>query len=159
MITPEEKQLLRDELKEFKRELNVMSGINESVTADVKRAGKLIDIVKTIDDVYACLGRTKPEVSNYDFLPLESRERALNEQYIIDMILLFNEGWIADFTNSSQRKYYVWFERKASGWVVLDVSFLAVACSGCGSGWYYKDEATAKYCSKQFLSIYNKALN
>lgn len=118
---------------------------------------KLIDIVKTIDDVYKHLGRKKPTILDYKFLHEQKRERALNTQYIDDISELFNEGWIPDFTNHNQYKYYNCFEKKDSGWVFVGCSHLIYG-SSLGFGFYFKSREISQYCGKQFLDIYSKIL-
>ena len=114
--------------------------------------------VKTIEDVYSELKRKQPKLSDYKFLPESKREYALNNQYIEDIVELFNEGWKVDFSNRNQYKYYPYFEKGRSGWVLYGVYGICLS-SFCGSGFYYKDRETAQYCATQFLSIYKKILD
>jgi len=66
--------------------------------------------------------------------------------------------WKADFTDNTP-KYYPWFRKTASGWVLY-----AVYCDRDGScrpgGCYFKEESTARLITERFLSIsYTRWLN
>lgn len=118
---------------------------------------KLIDRINSLDDIYKELGRKKPTIDDYKHLPQIKRERALNTQYIDDSAECLNEGVIMDFTNRNQRKYYNYFERTSSGWVL---SFVRFNCYGSavGSGFYFKDEETSRFAAKLLIKEYNKVL-
>jgi hypothetical protein len=113
--------------------------------------------VKTIEDVYKELNRQMPTLKNYEFLPIIKREEALNLQYQLGIVELFNEGWIADWTNTSQYKYYPWFRKGASGWFLDSVGGDG-STAILGSDFYYKDRETANHCVNLFIDIYKKTL-
>jgi len=119
---------------------------------------KLIDRINTIEDVYKELNRKQPILSDYKFLPVEKREKAMCNQYAEDISEVFAEGLKFDFTNLNQRKYYNWYEKKQNSWV-LDSVLYGCLCSVFVSGFYFKDEETAKHCANKFLdSVYSKVL-
>lgn len=90
--------------------------------------------------------------------PKTKLEKVVNATVKINYIsLALNEGWIPDFNDTSQRKYYPYFVFSAGGWSVFGAaSWNAVA--GVGSGFYYKDEKTALHAAKTFLEIYRDYL-
>lgn len=124
----------------------------------IKKITNLFESIDNIDDVYKELGRNKPTLKDYSFLPKEKRERALNSQYIDDISELFNEGWIPNFDNRQQYKYYPYFIKESSGWRLDVVSFQSFS-SFCGSGFYFKDRESATFCANKFLDIYKKVLD
>jgi hypothetical protein len=73
---------------------------------------------------------------------------------------VFNEGWIADFKDSNQHKYYPWFERKSSGWVFRGSVSQFVLSAGWGALSYFKNKDIANYIgnNKEFVDIYNEYL-
>lgn len=75
-------------------------------------------------------------------------------QYIIKAL---NEGWIPDFTNSGQYKYYPWFERKSGGWA-FDHSFYDCCYSFIGFGFHLKSRELSDYIGKQFIDVYKEYL-
>lgn len=73
---------------------------------------------------------------------------------------VFNEGWIADFKDSNQYKYYPWFEKKCSGWVFDGSNSRSVGSSGWGALSYFKNKDIVNYIcnNKEFVNIYNEYL-
>lgn len=86
--------------------------------------------------------------------PLLKLEKHSNADFKINIISeLFNEGVILNWLDRNQPKYYILFERKASGWVVgvvLDDRYVATA----GSGFYFKDRETAQFVADNFMDIF-----
>lgn len=119
---------------------------------------KLIDRITTIEEVYEELGRKMPTLKDYKFLPEKKQVKALNTQYIEDISELFNEEWVPNFLNPKEYKYYPYFERNTSSWLVSYCGYRNYY-SFMGSGFYYKDSEIALYCGNQFLDIYSKVLD
>jgi hypothetical protein len=119
---------------------------------------KLINRIKTINDVYKELGRRMPTISDYSFLPLYQQEYSLNLQYITDISELFNEGWVTDWINYNQYKYYSYFKKVGGVWsfyiCICDINFAYRP-----AGFYFEKKENAEYCGKQFLKIYSKILD
>lgn len=76
------------------------------------------------------------------------------------IIKALNEGWVADFSNSSQYKYYPWLKSNGSG---LGLSCLDDVDGGSdspvGSRLYLKSAELARYAGTQFIDIYNEYNN
>jgi len=117
----------------------------------------IIDRIKSWDNVVEYFSSEKIILPYSD--PTTKQQKSTNAfvklQYIIKAL---NEGWIPDFTNSGQYKYYPWFEKKAhGGWV-----FGGSGCGGCGSvvgsGFHLKSRELSDYVGKQFLDIYKEYL-
>lgn len=66
---------------------------------------KLIDRIKNMDDVYYELGIIKEKFENGFMFPED-----LDAAKIRLIIKVFNEGWEPDWTNSSEYKYFTWFD-------------------------------------------------
>jgi len=62
--------------------------------------------------------------------------------------------WKADFDNRNTSKWYNWFEKKSSGWVV-DCSVGYDYASNLGSAFYYQTEGKAKHGLKHFKQYYD----
>lgn len=126
----------------------------------IKKVHNIFEIVDNIDDIYKELGRSKPTIKNYTHLPESKRERALNLQYIDDIYELFNDGWIIDWNNSNQYKYYPYFRKNGSGWSLGGVGAVSVSFgSAVGSGFYGKNKEIVNFIVSKFLDIYIKTLN
>ena len=71
--------------------------------------------IKTYEDACAALNRDP------DVLPDVSMFQARNQQWLVDMYKLsviaeaLNEGWVADFSDPDEFKYYPWFYMGSSG--------------------------------------------
>jgi len=113
---------------------------------------KLSDRIKSYVDVCKELCRPILTIKDFKFLPENQRAKALANHQWENISELFNQGWKPDFTNINQAKYYVWYERKSTGWVVCyfsDRGYYSI----CGSGFYFKDSETALYVANTFLPI------
>ncbi len=96
-------------------------------------------------------------IEDFSFLPEDQRKKTLAFHKIQNIIKLFNEGWKPDFNNANQRKYYPYFVKNASGWVLFS-SYYRSSYSFDEVG-FYQDEDTSNHCARLFLPIYNEYLN
>lgn len=69
-----------------------------------------------------------------------------------------NGDWIPDFTNSSQPKYFIWWDL-SSGEAVYFYSDFYFQGSCCSARLCFLDEKTAKHAGKYFQPEFNKYLN
>lgn len=119
----------------------------------------IIDKVKDIDDIFRILGTTYGEVVPWK-KPKNKKQKSQNALSLIQCITeVYNEGVELDWDDSTQYKYYPYFEKKAhgGGWVVVSCAcYCAVArlCSGC----YYKSSEVALDAANKFLHIYRDYL-
>ena len=106
---------------------------------------KMTDMVKNFDDVLTISGFTK-----FDRMCWETDdEYAFRQLKLIAAVL--NEGWLPDWNNSSQYKYYPYFDMRNS------FSLCYVLCSGFSdvpSRLCFKSEELALFAAKTFLEIY-----
>jgi hypothetical protein len=89
------------------------------------------------------------------------QERSINAFYQIQIIsrVLNEDDKFPDFTNSSQHKYYPYFERKSLGWVLGSNGFSRYYdWSVIGFGCLYKTSEKAIYAGTTFLDIYKDYL-
>lgn len=132
---------------------------------------KITDRIKTFEDVLkesfqwfdsvkndAGLIKTKIQRSVYDILLNHVRgNRVTSDDKIRLITFVFNEGWEPDFNNHNEYKYYPYFQKTSSGWV-LDVGIYDYSFSNVGSGFHYKNRELALCAGKQFLEIYKDYL-
>ena len=64
--------------------------------------------------------------------------------------------WVPDFENSSQLKYYVYFQKVSGSWRVIG-AFCDVAI--VGSGFYFENKETCLIIVKRFISLYSEWLD
>lgn len=118
----------------------------------------LKDRIDSYEDVCKELNRPVLTVKDFKHLPEDQRERALATHQIENITTLFNKGWKPNFNDIREYKYYIWFRKQSSGWVVSGYCF-ASGISGFGSDLYYQTKEDALWCADKFLVIYNKLLN
>ena len=117
---------------------------------------KITDRIKTLDDVYKYLNKKREKEISY-LSPKNKQERSINAFIDIQNISeVLNEGWVPDFKNINQNKYYPYFEKKAQGWVVA--SCLSHFAASLGFGCYFKTSELATFAGRAFLDVYNDYL-
>jgi hypothetical protein len=114
---------------------------------------KIQDKIKTLKDVYKHLGVNREDVIPFKS-PKNKSQRSTNAKVDIEHISqALNEGWIPDFSNTSQYKHYPYFQKLVSGWVVRDYTS-GYGFASLGFGFYYKNSDLALYAGKTFLDVY-----
>ena len=84
---------------------------------------------------------------------------ALNELFTIAQAWNKEDGFVPDFSNRNQRKYFPWFtyNNDAAGFVCTSTYGTAsYACANFGSRLCFKSESRAEQFGKQFAHLYNK---
>lgn len=114
----------------------------------------ITDKVKSFEDACQLLGiETKiPEVS---FLP-EKHQKAIIAHYKLMIITeALNEGWIPDWSNWNERKYYPWFEMSdSSGRFSFYYSDDQNSNSNCAARLCLKTWELANYIGEYFIDLY-----
>ena len=116
-------------------------------------SGKITDRIKTYEDACTELGEkplNESELKSFGFTPDEINYRKLKT-----VIKVLNEGWVPDWTNGNQAKWYPYF-RLSSG----AFGFGATSCdrsnanAGDGSRLCLSSAELATYAGKQFVDIF-----
>ena len=126
-----------------------------------KASGNIIDRIKTFEDACRALGIDPSEKvaieGPSDLCDDLDSIGAYSKLIIIARAL--NEGWKPDWANSSQRKWYPYFEYKAGfGFSRTSYAYWH-ARAAVGSRLCFKSSELAEYAGKQFADIYNEFLN
>lgn len=110
--------------------------------------------INNIEDVLKIVGKSYDEVVRYKN-PINKSQRAENARNLIECITeAYNEGVKFDWTNSSQYKYYPYFEKKAHGWWVLRHVAYGCTFAYVGFGFYFATEQLARDAVSKFMDIY-----
>lgn len=113
------------------------------------------DRVKTFEDACAELGLQVPSFIDSDS---NDGKSIIAYQKLITIARALNEGWEPDFTNSSESKYYPWFQYKSGfGFSFSDWSY-STTYSSVGARLCFKTKELAIYAGKQFEAIYRDYL-
>lgn len=120
---------------------------------------KITDRVKTFEDACRMLYIDPEDVSvrvgsslGKDALSLKSYPK------LIIIARALNEGWEPNWNDTSQYKYYPYFDMRSGAGFSAVFCGDWVACSVFGSRLCFKTEELAKYAGKQFESIYKDFL-
>ena len=82
-------------------------------------------------------------------------EHEINYRKIKTITKALNEGWVADYTNDKQEKWWPWFEVSSSGFVFDGrYCYYSAVSAGNGSRLCFKDSDLAEYAGKQFTELY-----
>lgn len=114
---------------------------------------KITDRIDDFSDILKELGKTLDEVIPWKN-PKTKEQKSQNALAKIQCITeVYNERVQIDFNNDNQRKWYLWWERKSSGWVLDWVSCI---CSFAlvGFGCYFTSEENARDAANKFKDIF-----
>ncbi len=133
----------------------------ESIFGKDKFIPSIKDKLKSFEDACALNGK-KPE----DVLPFPNpqndRQRLHNvNEKLYTIAEGLNQGFLADFKNPKQKKWYTWFvwDANKSAFVFSVTHFYYVLTStNVGVRLYFENSETAEYFGKQFIDLHNEAL-
>lgn len=116
-------------------------------------SAKVEDRIGDFDDILDELDKTLDEVVPYRN-PRTKKQVSQNAYAKIQCITeVYNDGAEEDWTNQSQPKYFLYWERKKGGWVLLvvfDVGYIA----GLGFGCYFLNRDHALHAAEKFKDIF-----
>ena len=116
---------------------------------------KLTERIKTVDDLLAANSLTRDQF-NQSCIGLSDDEVAYR---IIKMLArTLNEGWIPDWSNSSEYKYYPWFEMRGSSGFRFDDCDNWASHSYVGSRLCFKTRELAEHAAKHFTPEYERLM-
>lgn len=106
----------------------------------------------------ACYGLGIKELVEHDFkaLPDDQVTKVFAYHKLQTIAKALNNGWVPDWDNGNQYKFYPWFEKRSCGWVF---SFSFDLCSGSDAlpACYFSREVS-DYAGKTFIDIYKDLL-
>lgn len=113
--------------------------------------------IKTFEDACQILGIDPATV--IPALQGQSRDAMSIIAYckLIIIIRALNEGWKPNWKDSSQWKYYPWFDMSGSGLSYDDYGHV-ISFSCVGSRLAYKSEELCEYAVEQFADLYKDFL-
>ena len=86
-----------------------------------KENKKITELVKTFEDARKLTGR--PDVPDFSNLPTDMRKHFEAQYKMIVIAEALNEGWIPDWDNYNEYKYYPWFEMSPSSFAFNDSNY------------------------------------
>lgn len=116
---------------------------------------KITDRVKTFEDACEVLS-----LNSTNLLAGCTSKDEIAYRKLKVIIQSLNEGWKPDWKNSSEAKWFSYFEYSEKGFGFSGVFFdYWIANSLVGSRLCFKNRELAEYAAKQFRDIYNDFLN
>jgi hypothetical protein len=113
--------------------------------------------IKTFEDACKVLNLdANTVIPDFSLFPAEDQEAMKAHAKLIIIAKAINGDWTPDWTDSSQWKYYPWFEMGSSS----GVGFSCIGCdawltySFVGSRLCFENMEKAKYVGKQFQELY-----
>ena len=110
----------------------------------------------TYSEVCKRLNEKELQLSDFGFTNNSDTRKILAFARIKQLERYFNQGWLPNWSNSSEYKYYLWYEFKNGGWVFDGVCY-RFYCSVTEVG-FYKTEKIAKHIQIYFNSEYLNVL-
>ena len=120
-----------------------------------KKDGNIKDRIKNFDDVLEELGSSDEDVIDYKVLSSNNVSKFILASLQIKMIVrVLNEGWIPDWTNNSEYKWYPWAYLYKNGELPLGNCVYYYSNAGCSAHFCFKSEDICKYAFKTFNKEY-----
>ncbi|WP_312922576.1 hypothetical protein [Empedobacter brevis] len=119
----------------------------------------ILERIKTFQDAINELGEEDEDVKAFRLIEnLEIPKYIISHLQSIIIVKALNEGWIPDWSNRNQAKYFPWFDMEASssgGFVYYDYDYWLTS-THVGSRLCLKSSELAEYVGKQFKEIYEE---
>lgn len=117
------------------------------------------DKIKSLDDIINILGVNDIDVIHYNNLILDNAKKYDIAEYAIILIVkVLNEGWVPNWNDNNQKKWYNWFRWQAStSRFVFGGTYCGgwVARTGGGSRLCFREESLAAFAANRFSDFYN----
>lgn len=129
------------------------------LTTETAKPTGVRDRVKTFED--ACRETDcYPENITVSGIGLDEKElkalAAYQKLFVVAKAL--NEGWVPDWNNGNQYKYYPWFNMENGFAFVVYVFSYRRRISYVGSRLCFKSRELAEYAGKQFIHLYEQVM-
>lgn len=109
--------------------------------------------IKTIDDILQAHGITREQFENTT-VGLTEDEKAYK---LIKMLVeTLNQGWVPNWDDNNECKYYPWFYMSSSGFRFGGADGRWSSRSYVGSRLAFKSSELAEYAGKQFTELYKQ---
>lgn len=112
----------------------------------------VVDRLKDYESACKVLNRQPLSINDFSFLGKEQARRQFARHKIVTGIEAINDGWIADFENEYQYKYYNWLYNRKNGFS-FDCGSSFDFCSA-GSDLYIESREKAEFIQKIFKDDY-----
>lgn len=132
----------------------------EQIFGDAIFKTHITERIKSVVDALDALGLSVEDVTPFKS-PKTHRQHVANVRAQLDVIAeALQDGFVADYSDRTQQKWYVWFEWKSGvGFVVGAADCVsAYTCTDVGSRHSFPDAKTARYFAEQFIDLHRIVL-
>lgn len=146
----------------IKKIMNIeINGVKITLTQEqlqeiVKQTQQDIFKITTYSEVCKRLGEKELQLGDFGFTNNRDTIKILSFARIKQLERYFNQDWIPNWSNSSEYKYYLWYEFKNSGWVFGGID--GRICGSRAELGFYKTEKIAEHIQTYFNSEYLNVL-
>ena len=132
----------------------------DTTTGQIKFAPipkSIFERIKTLQDAIDELGEQDEEVKFLRLLePIGKETHVYGRQEAVVIAKALQEDWVADFSDSDQRKYTPYYESSSAGGFVYHDYASWGTDTHVGSRLCFKSRELAEYAGKQFKDIYEE---
>ncbi len=141
------KEDAKKKIAQYKKEIIKLEEI-------INKKDTLFDVVKDYTTFCKAVKIKELSVKDFKFLPEDEQVKAFNYHKIKNIEKYFNGTWVKDWNNSSQPKYYPYFNYTSQGLVFADSTY--DHCDYYGRVAFFKDKQTSDFVGKTFPDIYKE---
>jgi len=118
----------------------------------------IMERIHSVEDAIRCLGSTDEEVIILQKLQqvFSDDSHPVAHQKAVVLTKAFNEGWVPDWDNNNQVKYFPWFEMGGSSGFRYDDCAYWRSLSRVGSRLCFKSGKLAEHAGKKFTTVYKQ---
>lgn len=144
-------ELDRDFLKEMKKacdasQLKIFNSIFKDYIED-------LELLTSYSAICKKMKRKELSISDFSFLPTKKQQEKLFAIHQIQTIEeYFNAGWVPDWNNANQPKYYPYFEKRKTGWVFDTSGYDSYGSHGLVG--FYATREISDHVGKNFIHLY-----
>jgi hypothetical protein len=109
--------------------------------------------IKTFQQACKKLG-IKSALPDVSALPKDQQKAIIAHYKLVIIAKALNDGWKPNWKDSSQWKYYPWFDMQSGSGLSYYDDVYAYSISPVGSRLAYKSSDLARYAGKQFIKLY-----
>jgi len=115
--------------------------------------------IKTFEDACTKLALDPTQLPDVSMIPEEFRKPIINAYKLMIIYKAINDGWVPDWNDSDQYKYYPYFRVLSSGFgFSYSGYFYTYATTIVGSRLCFESSEQAKYAGTQFTAEYKQFL-
>ena len=111
--------------------------------------------IKSFEDACKALKIDSKKTPDVSMIPEKHQKSIIAYYKLIIIAEALNEGWVPDWENRAEYKYFPWLSFSSGSGFRYDVYVVWSTYAGVGSRLCFKSALLAEYAAKQFVEEYN----